>query len=176
MLQRSYKHFSVPPCKEMPLLQMHISACSHNGVTYQFPLMLKEKKKRRQCKHHRYGLGKDVVLCSTPPNGCRDTQAQHPIQRTKKERLFSGDQVVGRQKPAHHQKYCLDILGVVFNASPHLYGFCCGSDCMQAYVFHDCGGVQTSNFEDVEGVPCMAAVDGACCSQQNGVKGFTVSE
>jgi len=23
-----------------------------------------------------------------------------------KLRLFSGDQVVGRQKPAHHQEYC----------------------------------------------------------------------
>jgi len=32
-------------------------------------------------------------LCFAPPNRCRDTQ--HPTWRTKEERLFSGDQVVG---------------------------------------------------------------------------------
>ena len=60
-------------------------------------------------------------MCSASLNGCRDTQ--HPIWRTKEERLFSGDQVVGRQGPAHHQEYCSNICGVVFHVSPHLYDF-----------------------------------------------------
>ena len=36
--------------------------------------MVRKEKERRQCKHYRHGLGKDVVLCSAPPNGRRDTQ------------------------------------------------------------------------------------------------------
>jgi hypothetical protein len=42
-----------------------------------------------------------------------DAETQHFIWRIKL--LFSGDQVVGRQRPAHHQEYCSDTLGVVFN-------------------------------------------------------------
>ena len=49
------------------------------------------------------------VLRSAPPNGCRDTQ--HPTWIIEKEKLISGDQVVGRQKPAHHQEYCSDTCG-----------------------------------------------------------------
>jgi hypothetical protein len=61
-------------------------------------------------------------------NGCRDTQL--PTRKFFNFRLFSGDQVVVRQKKrAHHQEYGSD-LGVVFNVSSHLYGFCCESDCM----------------------------------------------
>jgi len=52
---------------------------------------------------------------------CRDTQ--HPTWRTTKEEwLFNGDQVVGRQRPAHHQEYCSDTFGVVFEAVEELYG------------------------------------------------------
>jgi len=54
-----------------------------------------------------------AVLCSAPPNGCRDT---HPTWRTKEERLFNGDQVAGRQRPAHHQGYCSDVFGCMM---PH---------------------------------------------------------
>jgi len=70
------------------------------------------QKKNRQCRHYWHRLGKDFVFFA-PPNGCRDTQ--HSIWRTKEERLFSGDQVVGRQRPAHHQEHCSDNFGVVFN-------------------------------------------------------------
>jgi len=56
------------------------------------------------------GLEKDAALCSAPPNGCR--HAQRFIWRTEEERLFSGDQVVGRQRPAHHQEYRSNIFGV----------------------------------------------------------------
>jgi hypothetical protein len=38
----------------------------------------------------------------------RHTTTSH--LENKKKKLFSGDQVVGRQKPAHHQEYCSDIL------------------------------------------------------------------
>jgi hypothetical protein len=31
--------------------------------------------------------------------------------------------VVGRQKPANHQEYCSDIVGVEFEVSSHLYDF-----------------------------------------------------
>jgi hypothetical protein len=41
------------------------------------------------------------------------------------EWLFSGDQVVGRHGPAHHQEYCEDS----FEVPSSLYGFCYGSDC-----------------------------------------------
>ena len=62
------------------------------------------------CKPYRHGLGKDAVLCFAPPNGCRDTL--HPTSHLEnKDKLFSGDQVVGRQKLAHHQEYCSDICG-----------------------------------------------------------------
>jgi hypothetical protein len=50
-----------------------------------------------------YGLGKDDVLGCATSNGCRDTQ--HPTWRVGLEKLFSGDQVVGRQKPAHYQEF-----------------------------------------------------------------------
>ena len=66
------------------------------------------QKKNRQCRHYWHRLGKDFVFFA-PPNGCRDTQ--HSIWRTKEERLFSGDQVVGRQKPECHQEYCSNICG-----------------------------------------------------------------
>jgi hypothetical protein len=46
------------------------------------------------------------------------------------KKVFSGDQVVGRQKPAHHQEYCSDVCGVCIQVSSHVYGFCCGSDYM----------------------------------------------
>jgi len=36
---------------------------------------LRKEKERRWCKHNRHELGKDV-MCSAPPNGCRDIQ--HP--------------------------------------------------------------------------------------------------
>ena len=66
------------------------------------------------------------------------------------EKLFNGDQVVGRQKPAYHQEYCSDIFGGCIQClSPHLYDFCCRFDCMQATFFMS---------------PCAAAVIGACCS------------
>jgi hypothetical protein len=42
----------------------------------------------------------------------------------KKREVFQWDQVVGRQKPAHHQKYCSDtICGGCINVSSHLYDF-----------------------------------------------------
>jgi len=43
-------------------------------------VIAKDRKRKRSCKHYRHGLGKDVVLCSAPPNGCRDNQ--HPTWRT----------------------------------------------------------------------------------------------
>ena len=56
-------------------------------------------------------------------------------------------------------------LGVVFNASSHLYDFCRGSDCMKAQFAHECCGKYTRKSEAEERrVPCVAAVDGACCS------------
>ena len=61
-------------------------------------------------------------MCSAPPNGCRDTQ--HPTWR-KKEELFNGDQVVGRQKPG-----CIPpgvllryLWRLLFNVSSDLYDF-----------------------------------------------------
>jgi hypothetical protein len=50
----------------------------------------------------------------------------------KNKKLCSKDQVVGRQRPAHHHEYCSDIVGVVFNNSSHPEDFGCGSDCMSA--------------------------------------------
>jgi hypothetical protein len=38
------------------------------------------------------GFGKDVVLCSAPPNGCSNTTSHLEIKSKS-----SGDQVVGRQ-------------------------------------------------------------------------------
>ena len=34
--------------------------------------MVRKEKERRQCKHHRHGLGKDVVLCSAPGKGNKE--------------------------------------------------------------------------------------------------------
>jgi len=44
-------------------------------------------------------------LCPAPPNGCRATR--HPFwrRRIKEEEGLNGDQVVGRQGPAHHQTH-----------------------------------------------------------------------
>jgi hypothetical protein len=44
--------------------------------------------------------------------------------------LVFGDQVVERQKPAHHHVNAQVFLGFVFNVSSHLYYSCCGSDYM----------------------------------------------
>jgi len=57
----------------------------------------KEKKKNADNVHCRHGSGKDVVLCSAPPNGCRDTQ--HFTWRIKTRGAFqweSGDCLVYR--------------------------------------------------------------------------------
>jgi len=54
-----------------------------------------------------------------------DAEKQHPTWGINEEKLLSGDQVVGRQKLAHHQKCCSDIFGGVFNAMSHPYDFCC---------------------------------------------------
>jgi len=43
-----------------------------------------------------------------------------------KRSFFSGDQVVGRQKPAHHQEYCSDICGGSLYSMSHLYDYGCG--------------------------------------------------
>ena len=51
----------------------------------------KKKKKKNAGSvntHYRHGLGKDVVLCSAPINGCRDTQ--HRTWKTKLRVVFSG--------------------------------------------------------------------------------------
>ena len=61
----------------------------------------RKEKERRLCKRYRYGLGKDVLCSALFNGGCRDTQ--HPTWRPKETRFFSENQVVGRQKPAHHQ-------------------------------------------------------------------------
>jgi hypothetical protein len=37
---------------------------------------------------------KEKILCSAPPNRCRDTQ--HPTWRLKRGRVFNGNQDVGR--------------------------------------------------------------------------------
>jgi hypothetical protein len=59
------------------------------------------------------------------------------------------------------------FVGVVFKVSSQLYDFCCGSDCKYlrvGLIFYECCGMQTSNSDAVEWVPCVDAVDGACCS------------
>jgi len=35
----------------------------------------------------------------------------HPENKNKKDFSVRGDQVVGRQKPAHHQEYCSEMFG-----------------------------------------------------------------
>jgi len=40
-----------------------------------------------------------------------DAETQHPTWIIRAEKLFSGEQVVERQKPAYHQEYCSDICG-----------------------------------------------------------------
>jgi len=40
------------------------------------------------CKHYRHGLEKDAVLCSAPPNKCKDTQ--HPTWRKYKTSFLVG--------------------------------------------------------------------------------------
>ena len=56
-------------------------------------------------------------------------------------KFYSGDQVVGRQKPAHHHEYQI-FVGVVIDVSSHLYDFGCGSDCTHVgFIFHECCGL-----------------------------------
>ena len=51
-----------------------------------------------------------LILCPAPPDGCRGTQQiTYIINRGKG--FNGGDQVAGRQRPAHHQEYCSDKLG-----------------------------------------------------------------
>jgi len=72
-------------------------------------------------------MDKEKMFCTT--HARRDTQ--HPTWKIK-QKLFSGDQVVGRKKPAHRQIIDQIFWGVVFNVSSHLFGVCCGSECIQA--------------------------------------------
>ena len=44
----------------------------------------------------------------------------------KQEDFFSGDQVVGRQEPAHHQEYCSKICRDRVQCLAYLYDFGCG--------------------------------------------------
>jgi hypothetical protein len=55
--------------------------------------MVRKEKERRQCKHYRHGLGKDVVLCSAPPNGRRDTQ--NPTWTIEIREVFMGIRWLG---------------------------------------------------------------------------------
>jgi hypothetical protein len=69
------------------------------------------------------------VFCTT------QWMQRHNIPPTWKkilEKFFCGVQVVGRQRPPHHQEYCSDIRGgcVQCNVSSQLYDFGSGSDCM----------------------------------------------
>jgi hypothetical protein len=89
------------------------------------------KGKRMQivvCTQHNWrGLGKNVVMCSAPPNGCRDIQ--HPTWR-RNEKFLSGDQVV-RGRSLHTTRSIAQIfVGVVLDVSSHLYNYGCGSDCI----------------------------------------------
>jgi hypothetical protein len=47
-----------------------------NNVAKQMRGYKTQEKERRKCLNCQHGFGKDVVLCSAPHNGCRDTQ--HP--------------------------------------------------------------------------------------------------
>jgi len=58
---------------------------SSNSIFHLGILPLPDRKKEK-CKHYRHGLGSDVVLCSAPPNGCRNTQ--HPTWRIKIGKYF----------------------------------------------------------------------------------------
>jgi len=91
---------------------------------------ISQQEKRRSCKHYRHGLGKDVVLCSAPPNGCKDTQ--HPNWRTKIRSFSVGIRWLGGRSLHTTRSIAQIFVGVVFDVSPHMYDFCCGADCTQA--------------------------------------------
>jgi hypothetical protein len=86
-------------------------------------LKKRNKKKNADSVNSGHGLGKYVVLCSAPLSGCRETHNMIPPGDQKEERLFSRDQMVGRHGPAHHQEYCSNFVGVVFDVSFCLYAF-----------------------------------------------------
>ena len=83
-------------------------------------------------KHYQHGLGKDVVLSSAPPNGCRD--AEHPTWRIGIREVFQlgsgGWEAEVCTPPGVLLIYFGGLTMVVLNVSSHMYDFYCGSDCM----------------------------------------------
>jgi hypothetical protein len=89
----------------------------------------KIKKITQGCRDYWHGQGKDVVLCSAPPNGCGDTQ--HPTWKIKAKKLFKGDQVVGRQGLHTTRSSGRISKRVVFDVPPDLYTLSYKSDAIQ---------------------------------------------
>ena len=73
----------------------------------------KEKKRKRGSADsiNTTGMDQDAVYSSAPPNGAE----RHKIPPGEKHKKFQWGSGGWEAEPAHHQEYCSDICGGVFN-------------------------------------------------------------